>query len=269
MMRKEKKKQKINSKNNKELIWGSFLYLIIKLCAMIVAEIKSKLDAFSDLEKAKIYSRFFKTGKGEYGEGDTFIGVTVPNQRLIAKEYFTQISLNEISDLLKVNIHEYRLIALIMLVYQFEKTKDSIKQKEIVDFYLKHTRYINNWDLVDTSSYKIFGRYCYENHQDEILFQLAESDNMWEKRIAIVSTMYHIKKDQLDITPQIVLKNMNHPHDLMHKANGWLLREMGKRNEQRLIDFLDNFTTKLPRTSLRYAIEKLTPAQRKYYMELK
>lgn len=236
---------------------------------MIIDQIKSALQDLSNVEKVNIYTRFFKTGKGEYGEGDAFLGVTVPHQRLVAKEYYNQVSLKEIGELVKINIHEYRLTALIMLVYQFEKIKDINQQKVIIDFYLNHTKYINNWDLVDTSCYKILGRYCYHQNQEQILFDLSQSENLWEKRIAIVSTLYYIKMKSLDIVPEIVLKNMNHSHDLMHKANGWMLREMGKIDDEKLIYFLDQYATQLPRTSLRYALEKLEPTLKDYYMKLK
>ena len=236
---------------------------------MILDQIKTALHDLANTEKVNIYARFFKTGKGEYGEGDTFLGVTVPHQRLVAKEYFNQVTLKEIGELLKINIHEYRLTALIMLVYQFEKTKDIHQQQEIITFYINHTQYINNWDLVDTSCYKILGSYCFHQNQEQILYDLAQSEDLWEKRIAIVATLYFIKKKSFDLTIEIVLMNMNHPHDLMHKANGWMLREMGKMDEAKLIHFLDEYATQLPRTSLRYALEKLEPSLKEYYMKLK
>lgn len=139
----------------------------------------------------------------------------------------------------------------------------------MIKFYLSHTQYINNWDLVDTSCYKILGRYCYHHNQEQILCDLAQSEDLWEKRIAIVSTLYFIKQKSLAITPEIVLMNINHPHDLMHKGNGWMLREMGKISEEKLIHFLDEYATQLPRTTLRYALEKLEPSLKDYYMKLK
>jgi len=226
--------------------------------------------ALSDLsipEKAEFFPRFFKTGKGEYGEGDIFIGVTVPDQRIVAKEFYNKISLEELSELLSSKIHEHRLTALLMLVYKFEKTKDKIQQKEIIDFYLKHTKHINNWDLVDTSCYKILGRYCFENQDSKILEKLSDSDDMWEKRMAIVGTMFHIKKREFELTKTFALKNLKHPHDLMHKANGWLLREMGKMNETELLNFLDLHYKEMPRTCLRYAIEKLDEELRQDYLK--
>lgn len=233
----------------------------------IVSEIKTALQELSIPGKAEIMQAFFKTGKGEYGEGDVFIGVTVPDQRSVAKEFYNKISLAELSQLLSSKIHEHRLTALLLLVYKFEKTKDQSLRKEIVDFYLKHTKYINNWDLVDTSCYKILGRYCFENQDSKILESLSDSDDMWEKRMAIVATMHHIKKGKFELTKTFALKNLKHPHDLMHKANGWLLREMGKMNETELLDFLNLHYKEMPRTCLRYAIEKLDEELRQNYLK--
>ena len=233
----------------------------------IVSEIKTALQELSIPGKAEIMQTFFKTGKGEYGEGDVFIGVTVPDQRSVAKEFYSKISLEELGELLSSKIHEHRLTALLILVHQFEKTKDKIKQKEIIDFYLKHTKHINNWDLVDTSCYKILGRYCFENQDSKLLDKLSESENMWEKRMAIVATMHYIKKGKFELTKAFALKNLKHPHDLMHRANGWLLREMGKMNEKELLDFLNLYYKEMPRTCLRYAIEKFDEELRQDYLK--
>lgn len=235
----------------------------------MIEQLKSTLQDLADDDKAKIMMRFFKTGKGEYGEGDIFLGISVPNQRLIAKEFYQQVSLNDIKNLLNSNIHEYRLTALLMLVLKYEKSKDELVRKEIIDFYLAQTSQINNWDLVDTSCYKILGHYCFHQKREELLFELADSEDLWEKRIAIVSTMYFIKQKSFSIVPEIVLKNLNHSHDLMHKANGWMLREMGKMDEEKLIEFLDEYTLQMPRTTLRYALEKIDPILKDYYMKLK
>lgn len=235
----------------------------------MIEQLKSTLQDLADEGKAKIMTRFFKTGKGEYGEGDIFLGISVPNQRLIAKEFYQQVSLNDIKNLLNSNIHEYRLTALLMLVLKYEKSKDELVRKEIIDFYLAQTSQINNWDLVDTSYYKILGHYCFHQKREELLFELANSEDLWEKRIAIVSTMYFIKQKSFSIVPEIVLKNLHHSHDLMHKANGWMLREMGKMNEEKLIEFLDEYTLQMPRTTLRYALEKIDPILKDYYMKLK
>ncbi|WP_417428134.1 DNA alkylation repair protein [Halpernia sp.] len=220
-------------------------------------EIKSILFDLSIPEKAAFYPYFFKTGKGEYGEGDEFIGVTVPEQRKVAKEYFQKISFEELEELLSSKIHEHRHCALLMLVLKYEKNKSIDEKKEIVEFYLKNKKLINNWDLVDVSCYKILGNYCFNYQKDEILKTLSEEDNLWSKRMAIVSTMFYIKKGEFALTKKFVLKNLENFHDLMHKANGWLLREMGKKNEQELLSFLEKNYDKMPRTTLRYAIEKL------------
>jgi len=233
----------------------------------LVDDIKQALEILSIPEKAEFFPKFFKTGKGEYGEGDLFIGVSVPDQRSVAKEFYNKISLDELSKLLSSKIHEHRLTALLILVYKFEKTKDKIQQKEIIDFYLNHTKHINNWDLVDTSCYKILGRYCFEDQDSKILEKLSNSKNIWEMRMAIVGTMHHIKKGQFELTKTFVLKNLKHPHDLMHKANGWLLREMGKMNETELLDFLNLHYKEMPRTCLRYAIEKLDGELRQDYLK--
>lgn len=233
----------------------------------IVSEIKTALQELSIPGKAEIMQAFFKTGKGEYGEGDVFIGVTVPDQRSVAKEFYNKISLAELTQLLSSKIHEHRLTALLLLVYKFEKTKDQSLRKEIVDFYLKHTKHINNWDLVDTSCYKILGRYCFENQDSKILEKLSDSKNMWEMRMAIVATMHHIKKGKFELTKAFALKNLKHPHDLMHKANGWLLREMGNKNETELLDFLNMHYKEMPRTCLRYAIEKFDEELRQDYLK--
>lgn len=234
---------------------------------MMVEEIKEALKALSVGERATFYPSFLKTGKGHYVEGDEFIGLSVPDQRKIAKEYFQKISLEELQELLSSKIHEYRLSALLMLVLKFEKTKDPEEPGKIAAFYLQNKKFINNWDLVDTSCYKILGRYCYENDDDSILKSLAEEDHLWSRRIAIVATMFHIKKGQFNLTKELVLKNLNHEHDLMHKANGWLLREMGKKDETELLNFLNLHYKKMPRTSLRYAIEKLDENQRQDYLQ--
>lgn len=235
---------------------------------MIIEEIKNVLLDLADAEKEKVYLRFFKTNKGEYGEGDKFLGVIVPHQRLVAKEFYMKTNLDDLADLLRSDIHEHRLTALLILVLKFEKSKDTATHQTIIDFYLKNTSCINNWDLVDSSCYKILGRYCYQHNQEQILYNLAKSVDLWEKRIAIVSTLYYIKQGKLDIVPEIVLMNLNHPHDLMHKANGWMLREMGKINQTALISFLDEFTPVLPRTTLRYALEKLDTPLKQYYMAI-
>lgn len=233
----------------------------------ILKEIKESLAVLSIPEKAAFFPRFFKTGKGEYGEGDLFLGVKVPDQRAVAKEYYAKISLQELSELLSSLYHEHRLTALIMLISKFEKTKDLSIKEEIINFYLKHLDFINNWDLVDTSCYKILGRYAFENQKEDLLRMLADSDQMWHKRIAVVGTMHYIKKGSFELTKELVTQNLHYSHDLMHKANGWLLREMGNKNEAELISYLNQYYKEMPRTCLRYSIEKLEEELRQDYLK--
>ncbi len=233
----------------------------------MIDEIREALRALVIREKAEFLPKFFKTGKGEYGEGDLFLGVKVPDQRAVAKEYFSRISLEELKDLLSSPYHEERLTALLILVSKFEKSKKNEDKKEIVDFYLNHLQFINNWDLVDTSCYKILGRFAFENNQDNLLRNLSLSNEMWHKRIAVVGTIHYVKKGKFELTKEFVKENLQHSHDLMHKANGWLLREMGEKNEEELIEFLNNHYQQMPRTSLRYAIEKLDEEVRQDYLK--
>ena len=233
----------------------------------ILKEIKESLAILAIPEKAAFLPRFFKTGKGEYGEGDQFIGVIVPDQRKVAKEYFSKITLKELSELLSSEIHEHRLTALLMLISKFEKAKEQTVKDEIVKFYLNHLQFINNWDLVDTSCYKILGRYAFENQKENLLKELSKSDEMWHKRIAVVGTMHYIKKGSFDLTKEFVTQNLHHSHDLMHKANGWLLREMGNKDESELIAYLNQHYKEMPRTCLRYAIEKLDEELRQDYLK--
>ena len=230
-------------------------------------QILEALQFLSSPEKKEFLPYFFKTGKGEYAEGDQFIGVVVPDSRKLVKEYWQKAELSDVQEILKSEFHEMRLVALLILVTKFEKSKDEKEKKTLVDFYLKNTKYINNWDLVDLSCYKLLGRYCFENQKDDILRELSNSDNMWEKRIAIVATMYHIKKGSHDLTIELALNNLNHSHDLMHKANGWLLREIGNKDEEVLLDFLKIYYQNMPRTTLRYAIEKLDEDLRQDFLK--
>ncbi|MDY0929740.1 DNA alkylation repair protein [Chryseobacterium sp. CFBP8996] len=233
----------------------------------MLKEIKESLAVLSIPEKAAFFPKFFKTGKGEYGEGDLFLGVKVQDQRAVAKEYYAKISLEELSELIASPYHEHRLTALLMLISKFEKTKDLSVKEEIINFYLKHLDFVNNWDLVDTTCYKILGRYAFENQKENLLRELADSDQMWHKRIAVVGTMHYIKKGSFELTKEFVTQNLYHPHDLMHKANGWLLREMGNKNEAELISYLNQYYKEMPRTCLRYAIEKLDEELRQDYLK--
>lgn len=228
---------------------------------------KKELEMLANQEKAKILSGFFKTGKGQYGEGDIFIGITVPQNREVAKKY-CDAPLDEIKELLYSPIHEFRFSALATLVLQYKKCKEEEKRKVLVDFYLANTSHVNNWDLVDLSCPYILGEYLL-NRSHEILFKLSESTNLWEQRIAIVTTLTFIRNGSFDTTLSLSEKYLTHKHDLIHKATGWMLREIGKKDTTVLKRFLDRHAAHMPRTALRYSIEKLPLNERNYYMSRK
>lgn len=226
--------------------------------------ITNKLQALSNAEKREIFPRFFKAGKGEYGEGDRFLGVTVPNIRAIAKLH-KDISIEEIRELIQSEWHEVRLCALIIMVEKSKKKDEALRQ-QLFDLYLSQTNRINNWDLVDLSCRFIVGEYLLDKSRD-ILYHLAQSPLLWDNRIAIVSTYAFIRKGQLEDTYALSDLMMQHPHDLMHKAIGWMLREAGKRNPERLYDYVMSHRADMPRTMLRYAIEKFSPKERAILMK--
>ena len=233
-------------------------------------EVIEDLEKLKNPDKAKILSRFFKTWKWEYGEWDKFLWIPVPPQREIAKKYYEKCSLDDIEKLLKSEYHEVRLTGLLILCYKYElatKKKISNEQKNIIDFYLSHLEYSNNWDLVDLVCYKILWNYILDKDR-KILYELANDENMWKQRVAMVSTMSFVKKWQFNDTLKISEILLNHKHDLIHKAVGWLLREVWKKDEKVLKDFLDKYANKMPRTMLRYAIEKLSESERKYYLNM-
>lgn len=211
-------------------------------------------------EKAAFFPYFFKTGKGEYGEGDQFLGITVPQQRAIAKKYISLATFTDIAALLESPIHEHRLTALLILVYKNEKASDPEK-KAIFDFYLEHTKGINNWDLVDASARSIVGEYLLNTESQEktpkLLISLSHSKSLWERRIAIVATFAYIKKGIISPTLEISTLLLSDKHDLIHKACGWMLREAGKKDVEALIEFLEKYKSTMPRTMLRYAIERM------------
>lgn len=233
----------------------------------------TRLTYLSSADKAKVLARFFQTGPGQYGEGDRFIGVTVPKVREVARE-FSSATLEDIHRLLQSEIHEARLCALLILVEQYRRARrDAARRSEIVRFYLDHATQANNWDLVDLSCPKILGQWLAQpdinpGADPEILFTLARSGNLWLERIAIVSTMPLIAAGRFDITLTLAGQYLSHPHPLIHKATGWMLREAGKRHLPTLLSFLDAHAPAMPRTALRYAIEKLHPELRRHYLTL-
>lgn len=231
----------------------------------MLAKLKQALLNLAKPERAIQTARFFKTGEGQYGEGDIFIGITNPEVRALVKEFWKVITLADIQILLDDKIHEFRFIGLMILVEQFQKA-DEEKRTVIVEFYLNNLPQINNWDLVDCSCYKILGEYLL-NKDRQVLYQLAESKHLWSERIAVVSTMAFIRKGQFLDCFKLSVLFLTHPHDLMHKACGWMLREIGKRDELALEEFLEENLTKMPRTMLRYAIEKMEEKKRLSYLK--
>ncbi len=230
---------------------------------MTLENLKQALQAQANPERARVSAWFFKTGPGQYGEGDVFIGLRVPRQRKIARQ-FKDLALNEIKKLLDDKIHEYRLTALLILVGQFAKASEA-QRKVIYDFYLKNACQVNNWDLVDSSAPYIVGVYLLDKPR-AILNKLAKSNNLWERRIAILATFTFIKAGEFKDTIKIAELLLNDSHDLIHKAVGWMLREMGKKDQDVLLRFLDKHYKKMPRVMLRYAVEKLLLKKRQFYL---
>lgn len=234
--------------------------------SQLTEQIELALREKSIPEKAAFFPKFFKAFPGGYGEGDLFLGVKVPDQRKIAKQFFKEISLKELSELVQNPYHEMRLTGLLALVYRYEKTKTEPGKKELVDFYLAHLDYVNNWDLVDTSCHRILGAY-YLKREKNLFYDLANSDQLWRQRVAMISSYHWIKrgdfKDALALAEQL----KNHPHDLMHKAVGWMLREIGNQDFDVEMGFLKKHYQSLPRTALRYAIEKFPEELRQDFLK--
>ena len=226
-------------------------------------QVKAELEKLSDPERAMNLQRFFKTGKGEYGEGDVFIGVRVPDQRRIAKKN-RNISLSDVLELLRSEIHEHRLTALFILTEQFNKGDEEARQR-IVDLYLRNTANVNNWDLVDSSAHKILGVWLVDKPRG-VLYDLARSESLWERRISIISTFAFIQRDDLVDALALAGVLVGDEHDLIHKASGWVLREVGKKDQLVLEEFLLEHFETMPRTMLRYAIERLPEERRSFYM---
>lgn len=233
----------------------------------VLVELKSKVRP----DKAAFLPGFFKAFPGGYGEGDEFLGVVVPDQRKVASKYQT-LTLSEIDALLQSRWHECRLTGLFILVHQFTaaqkpKTRDIDRQKVIVDFYLEHLDRVNNWDLVDSSAHKILGQWLVDRRAErKILNSLARSQSLWEQRVSVIATLPLIHAGQFDEILRLSEKFLSHSHDLMHKATGWMLREMGKRDLAVLRAFLREHVSEMPRTMLRYAIEKMPAAERKEWL---
>jgi 3-methyladenine DNA glycosylase AlkD len=234
------------------------------MSSILMASLIKDLNEHADPIKAEKLQGFFKTGKGEYGEGDVFLGISVPEQRKIAKKYRT-LDLDEVNSLLNSEKHEHRLVALLIMVDQFSNS-DEDKRRKIVSLYLDNTKFVNNWDLVDLSAHKILGEYYWDKPKD-LLYRLAESDSLWERRISVISTFAYIRRGSFDESLKMAEKLVNDDHDLIHKAVGWMLREVGKRDQAKEEEFLMKHYKTMPRTMLRYAIEKFDADKRKFYMQ--
>lgn len=226
--------------------------------------VQQELQKLANPKQAQILQRFFKTGQGEYGAGDVFLGVKVPLQRQVAKKY-KDLSLPQVLKLLRSKIHEHRLTALFILVAQYRQA-DAPTQQKIVDFYLQNTKYINNWDLVDSSAHYIVGDYLLDKPRI-ILYKLARSRNLWSKRIAMMSTLAFIRHHEYNDTLRLARILLHDKHDLIHKVVGWMLREVGNRDQKVAEEFLKKYYKTMPRTMLRYAVEKFTPQKREFYLK--
>lgn len=228
-------------------------------------EAREALAQYADDTYAASHQRLFKSGTGEYAEGDTFIGARMPNIRTVAKE-FRELPLKETEKLLHSKIHEERMLALVILAEKFPRYAEPDK-KRVYDLYLANTTYVNNWDLVDASAHKIVGAYLWEHpEKTAVLKKLARSDDIWERRIAMVATAFFIGKAELAHTFRIAKMLLQDEHDLIHKAAGWMLREAGKKDSAALRAFLDEHGTAMPRTMVRYAIERFPERERKKYL---
>lgn len=230
----------------------------------MLEEMKNELRKYEREDKKDILPRFFKTGKGEYGEGDIFIGVVVPDIRTVAKKY-KDTDLKTVENLLHSKIHEERMLALFIMVQKYIKADEELRGN-IVKIYLRNTKYINNWDLVDLSAEKILGDYYFDRDRG-VIFKMAHSRDLWERRIAIMTTFQFIKRGDFADTFRISEILLNDGHDLIHKAVGWMLREVGNRDMVAEERFLKKHYKKMPRTMLRYAIEKFPESKRIKYFE--
>jgi len=230
----------------------------------MLEQLKKDLSNLGNPEKAKILQRFFKTGPGEYGEGDIFLGVKVPETRAVAKKYVDS-SFSDIQKLLDSKVHEHRLVSLLILVIQFDRGVEKTR-KMIVDFYLKNTKHINNWDLVDLTADKILGAYLFDKDKS-ILYRLVNSKDLWERRISVLATFHFIKNNEFKHSLKIAELLLKDKHDLIHKAVGWMLREIGKRDQAVEKRFLKKHYKQMPRTMLRYAIERFDEKKRQFYMK--
>lgn len=236
-------------------------------------DVERELRALGNSTQAASSMRFFKTKKGEYAAGDIFLGLTVPQTRAVVKKYQEALTLPDIEKLLQSKFHEFRLAALFLLVVQYERAKDGRTRKAIFICYTKNTKYINNWDLVDTSARQIVGAYISEEmeHAERLAFinGYCRSRDLWKNRIIVLATLYQIQKGNEKMLFYVARELLHHSHDLIHKAIGWMLREVGKRDRKVLSGFLREYAGTMPRTMLRYALEHYPPKDREYFMKMK
>ncbi len=230
-----------------------------------IVRIQDELKKLENPEKAKSCQKFFQTYKGGYGEGDQFWGVSVPRQRAIAKKFFKEISLQESGLLLSSKYHEERLTAVFILVLKYQKAKTEDEKQKVVNTYLNNIEGVNNWDIVDSSAHKILGPYLIDKDKS-LLYELLDSENLWKQRIAIIATYHFISKNKYDDTIKMAKMMLPHKHDLIHKAVGWMLREVGKRDFNTEYTFLKKHYKAMPRTMLRYAIEKFDEELRQQFL---
>lgn len=228
-------------------------------------KIKRELLACSDPKKAEHSKKFFQAYPGGYAEGDCFLGIKVPDQRRVAKAYFKDISLPEVEKLLQEAYHEYRLTALFILTYKYSRAKSEQERKGITELYLRNLAFVNNWDLVDSSAEKILGPWLFDKDRG-LLYDLAVSGDLWKQRVAVISTFHFIRQGEFEDTFRLAEMFLDHKHDLIHKAVGWMLREVGNRDLEAEEQFLKKHYKQMPRTMLRYAIEKFDPELRKRYL---
>jgi 3-methyladenine DNA glycosylase AlkD len=231
----------------------------------ITKQIKEDLAIFTNINNIQTYKRFFKTKAGEYAHKDIFLGIKVPDIRKIVKKYFLDLCFSHINEFLHSPYHEYRMFALLVLTYQY-KSKKLNKKEEIFNFYIQNISWVNNWDLIDVTSPHIIGNYLIKKDKS-ILYEFARSNNLWKKRVAIISTFAFINNENYQDTIKIADILLKDEHDLIHKAVGWAIRNVGKKDENTMIEFLNQRYKKMPRTMLRYAIEKLPENSRQNYLK--
>lgn len=232
---------------------------------MISEQITQELLTYVEPEKAEFYPKFFQAEQGGYGKGDQFIGVRVPFQRKVARKYYKTITLDELDSLMHSPVHEFRSTALFVLVNKFQKSKSESEREQIVSYYLANLDYVNNWDLVDASADKILGTYLFDKDRS-LLYELAASNDLWRQRIAVIAAFYFIKQNDFSDTLRLAELLMDHEHHLIHKAVGWMLREIGNRDLKTEVVFLEKHHLRMPRTMLRYAIEKFDSNLRRRFL---